>query len=108
MVSSPSRRRRGNRHRGHDRNGAVRRRQPQPCPVPPRNFVALNSAIAHLNDLAMKVRSFPPAALLCLPGCGMQSDKLNLRGSDSTAGLEIERKGEVLSFTLENPPQGNL
>ena len=37
----------------------------------------------------------------------MQSDKLNLQGSDSTAGLQIERNGDVLSFTLANPTEGN-
>ena len=37
----------------------------------------------------------------------MQSDKLNLQGSDSTAGLQIERNGDVLSFTLDNPTEGN-
>jgi methylglutaconyl-CoA hydratase len=37
----------------------------------------------------------------------MQSDKLNLPGSDSTAGLQIERNGDVLTFTLDNPAAGN-
>ena len=55
----------------------------------------------------MKVRSFPPAALLCLPGGGMQSEKLNSPSTGTPAGLKIERTGDVLYFTLDNPAEGN-
>src|ERR1700730_3797928 len=37
----------------------------------------------------------------------MQSDKLNSPSTDTPAGLKIERAGDVLSFTLDNPAEGN-
>src|ERR1700719_3015822 len=37
----------------------------------------------------------------------MQSDKLNSPGSETPAGLKIERAGDVLTFTLKNPAEGN-
>jgi enoyl-CoA hydratase/carnithine racemase len=37
----------------------------------------------------------------------MQFDKLNSPNSDTPAGLKIEQAGEVLSFTLDNPAEGN-
>ena len=37
----------------------------------------------------------------------MQSDKLNSPSSQTSAGLKIERAGDVLTFTLDNPAEGN-
>jgi methylglutaconyl-CoA hydratase len=37
----------------------------------------------------------------------MQSDKLNSPVADTAAGLQIERAGDVLTFTLNNPTEGN-
>lgn len=37
----------------------------------------------------------------------MLSDKLNSSGTETPAGLKIERAGDVLSFTLNNPAEGN-
>jgi len=37
----------------------------------------------------------------------MQSDKLNSPCADTAVGLQIERAGEVLTFTLNNPAEGN-
>jgi methylglutaconyl-CoA hydratase len=37
----------------------------------------------------------------------MQSEKLNSPSTDTPAGLKIERAGDVLSFTLDNPAEGN-
>ena len=37
----------------------------------------------------------------------MLSDKLNSSGTETPAGLKIERAGDVLSFTLNNPVEGN-
>jgi enoyl-CoA hydratase/carnithine racemase len=37
----------------------------------------------------------------------MQSDKLNSPSTETPAALKIERAGEVLSFTLNNPAEGN-
>jgi methylglutaconyl-CoA hydratase len=37
----------------------------------------------------------------------MQPDKLNSLGTDTPAALKIDRAGDVLSFTLDNPAEGN-
>jgi len=37
----------------------------------------------------------------------MPSDKLDSPGSPAAAGLRIERAGDILSFTLDNPAEGN-
>jgi len=37
----------------------------------------------------------------------MLSDKLNSPGSETPADLKIERAGEVLTFALNNPAEGN-
>jgi methylglutaconyl-CoA hydratase len=37
----------------------------------------------------------------------MPSDKLNSQSTESPAGLKIERASDVLSFTLNNPAEGN-
>ena len=37
----------------------------------------------------------------------MLSDKLNSSGTETPAGLKIERAGDVLSFALNNPAEGN-
>ncbi len=37
----------------------------------------------------------------------MPSDKLNSQSTESLAGLKIERASDVLSFTLNNPAEGN-
>jgi hypothetical protein len=37
----------------------------------------------------------------------MQSDRLNSPDSDTPAGLKIERTGDILTFTLDNPAEGN-
>jgi methylglutaconyl-CoA hydratase len=37
----------------------------------------------------------------------MQSEKLNSSSTDTPAGLKIERTGDVLYFTLDNPAEGN-
>jgi methylglutaconyl-CoA hydratase len=37
----------------------------------------------------------------------MPSDKLNSQSAETTAGLKIERAGDVLTFTLDNPAKGN-
>src|ERR1700675_4233052 len=51
-------------------------------------------------------RPFIPSALLCLLGGGMPSDKNSL-SAETPAGLQIERAGDVLTFTLNNPAKGN-
>ena len=37
----------------------------------------------------------------------MQSDKLNSPSTETPAGLKIERAGDILTFTLDNPADGN-
>jgi methylglutaconyl-CoA hydratase len=37
----------------------------------------------------------------------MQSDKLNSPSTETPAGLKLERAGDILTFTLDNPADGN-
>src|SRR6202047_192595 len=54
----------------------------------------------------MNSSPFVPCALLCLPGGCMPSDKSS-PSAETPPGLKIERAGDVLSFTLDNPAEGN-